>query len=259
MITVASIYSPRRDHEYWMDYVPLLRVQKASVERLGCRHVVITDVEGDLEFGSEFETHVVLDAPRSLMHFILHGLAVFLQNQPADHDRILLCGADGLLCNDPDKAFDGDHGDYVAAAFTTHPFGDCILNMGAQFINANSAGFVAPFYAEAYRRLLAMPGGGHGWGDDQTAFASVWDPTLQHGDYLRSIPFGPHNKISCRVRFLPVPGYNDAPDRVEDSKGRPVIAHFRNRQRKSWLPQWAERHLGISASVATTPVKRSAA
>lgn len=240
MITVASIYAPRREHELWMDYVPLLRLQKASVERLGCRHVVITDVDGDLEFGSEFKTHVVLDAPRSLMHFILRGLEDYLDRAPAEHDGILLCGADGLLCRDPAPLFADMAAARVDCAFTTHPFGDCILNMGAQFIAAHMAPLVRIGYEKAVLNLMKMPAGGHRWGDDQLAFAEVWQPVLEYGDYVRRVA-----DWDIKVRFLPVPGYNDAPENAADLRGLPMIAHFRNQRRKSWMAAWARQHLGI--------------
>ncbi len=243
-VRIVTIYAPRRQHPKWLDYVPLLRLQRESCRRFGLRQIVITDPAGADEL-REFDLFVDPDMPQSLMPALTHGLWAFVlamavQERLAPHSvsHTLICGADGLVCRDPRPVFDPAHGGDFDAAFTTHPFHDCILNTGAQFISAGSHGIL-----EAYYRL-GFEGCGDRWGDDQKAFAANLDPVLAHGDYLRPHPnsAGGH----ARIRFLPVPGYNDAPDHEADSIGLPVIAHFRG-SRKRYMAAWARRHLGIAA------------
>lgn len=226
-----------------MDYVPFLRLQRESCRRFGLDHVVITDAGGAAEFGGELACHVVPGLPEDLMHLILQGLSHYLLTRDEVSGPILLCGADCIIGADPAPLFVDMSAGAVTAAFTTHPFLDCILNMGAQYIAANRARVAGVFYNEACRRLAGMPSGGTLWGDDQRAFASVWDPTLQHGDFRRRLV-----NYEVKVRFLPVHGFNDAPDHAGDpcSPPLPVVVHFRG-PRKQWMADWTGRHLGFSA------------
>lgn len=221
MVTVASFYAPRFDHpKHVYDYLECLAVQRTSCERFACRHRVITDraTEHVLERrrAEVFGVHL----PDDLMPAILVGQLRLLESAP--DDDLLLIGADGLLGRDPAALFAVRDFDL---AVTTHPFADCILNTGLIAVPRGAAVKVAPIWRRALARC------GSRWGDDQLALAAEIRPTLTHGIEERD---------GLRVRFLPVPGFNDAPDNIDHAIDS-LIVHFRG-PRKRWMKAWAARH-----------------
>jgi hypothetical protein len=217
---VASFYAPRPAHpRHVYDFLACLRIQRASCARFGCRQLVITDA-GTLDDLPIFRTPL----PHDLMPAILAGQLALLESNPTDD--LLLIGADGLLGRDPRPLFDGS----FDLAVTTHPFADCILNTGLIAVPAGLAIKVASIWRRALARCGVL------WGDDQLALSSVLRPTLHHGVLLRG---------DLHVRFLPVPGFNDAPDHEQDRIDA-LVVHFRG-PRKAWMAAWAERHLGLHA------------
>lgn len=233
MVTdVVSVYAPRREHPGFMDYRPLLELQRKSCERFGARQVVVTDEPGAAELG-DFECFVVSGMPQALMPALVRGYWAYIAGTLPERDTILT-GADCLLASDPASVFESGPG--FDLALTTEDFADCILNTGGQFVSAGRGGYAEPFYWQA------MQACGDAWGDDQRSLARAVGATLDHGDHVRTLPPGAA-QARARIRFLPCRGFNQAPDRVDDAI-RPVIAHFRG-PRKAWAAEWAARHLGL--------------
>jgi len=218
MVTVASFYAPRPRHpKHVYDYLDCLAVQRASCERFGCRQLVITDAPALRDLPT---FHAEL--PEGLMPAILAAQLALLES--GIDDDLVLIGADGLLGRDPAELFTGD----FDLAVTTHPFADCILNTGLIAVPRGKATLAAPIWRSALARC------GDGWGDDQRALAGVLRPTLEHGLEERD---------GIKVRFLPVPRFNDAPHHV-GHRIDSLIVHFRG-SRKVWMREWARRHLGL--------------
>lgn len=212
---LASFYAPRPEHgRHTYDFIDCLRLQRASCDRFGVRQMVITDASdlGGLDL-------MQARLPRDLMPAIIEG-----QRQMLDWrcgQDIILTGADCLLGRDPANLFDGT----FDIAVTTHPFSDCILNTGLIAVAAKAAPAAAKLWAKALDLC------GTRWGDDQLSLAKVFEPTLDHGDYMRH---------GLRVKFLPCKSFNWAPEHENDDAGMPLIVHFRG-QRKKWMRAWAER------------------
>lgn len=233
MVTdVVSVYAPRREHPSWLDYRPLLELQRRSCERFGARQVVITDEPGKAEL-ADFECFVDVSMPRPLMKALTHGYWSYLAARLPERNTVLT-GADCLLAADPAAVFEQEGG--FDLALTTEDFADCILNTGGQFVSMGRGCFVEPFYWKAAQDC------GEAWGDDQRSLARAVGATLDQGDHVRTLPPGAMQAMA-RVRFLPCRGFNQAPDRIDDAI-HPVIAHFRG-PRKAWAAKWAARHLGL--------------
>jgi hypothetical protein len=225
MVEVASFYAPRYDHpKHVYDYLDCLAVQRDSCERFGCRQIIITDLDTEHTLAHRRAHSFGVNLPRELMPAILAGQLALLESGITDD--LLLIGADGLLGRDPAPLFDGG----FDLAVTTHPFADCVLNTGMIAVSAGSAAKVAPIWRQALAQC------GTQWGDDQLALAAILHPTLDHGLADRG---------GLRVKFLPVPGYNDAPDRV-DQEMDALVVHFRG-PRKQWMRAWASRHIETAA------------
>jgi hypothetical protein len=226
MVTVASFYAPRLGHpKHIYDYLSCLGVQRQSCERFGARQIVITDRDVGLVADHRALVSFEADLPHDLMPAILAGQLALLESGIVADD-LLLIGADGLLGHDPAELFDGS----FDLAVTTHPFADCILNTGLIAVPAGKAMTVAPIWRAALARCGSV------WGDDQLALAEILRPTLAHGV---------EDRDGLRVRFLPVPRYNEAPDHVAHEIDS-LVVHFRG-PRKVWMRQWAQRHQARAA------------
>lgn len=214
---LASFYAPRPEHpRHRYTFEALLDLQFASCRCLGVRQVVISDTDRLSVDGDIF----VATLPHALMPAIIAGQLALLDSNP--DDDLLLTGADCLLGADPRPLFDGS----FDLAVTTHRFDDCILNTGLIVVPRGQARAAAPIWRRALARC------GERWGDDQQALAREIRPTLKHGV---------EDRDGLRVRFLPVPGFNDAPDNARDGI-RPVIVHFRG-PRKAFMAEWSARFL----------------
>lgn len=148
--------------------------------------------------------------PRELMTAILDGQRQFLADA---REPVLLVGADCLLARDPRPVLAGD------MTVTIGPFADCEMNTGA--IWCADGRRCAPVWQAALDRNPLL------WGEDQTSlYASIEASDLDV------------TKVRCET-------HNWAPDTLSDDAGKPTVVHFRGK-RKTWMAQWAERHLGLA-------------
>jgi uncharacterized Rossmann fold enzyme len=222
---IVSFMAPRRDHPFYQDYSPFLNILRASCEKFGHRHIVITD---DASVGRDDDAFVT-PLPDNLMRAILAGQLAYLQSALAKEDTVLL-GADCALARDPAEVFKQE----FDIAFTTGPFTDCILNTGAIYIRGGSG------VAYIWERALGSMRLDAEWGDDQKALAAVVHPTLEP-----SVTVGNGGPI---IRFLPVDPFNLAPEYPGDDCTRGTVLHFRG-PRKDWMMDYCADWLGIGSRV----------
>jgi hypothetical protein len=228
--------APRPDHPLYQDYTPYLNVLRASCEKFGHRHIVITDDEN-------IPDAFVAALPESLMKAIIRGQLAYLNSGLAREDTVFV-GADCVLARDPAEVFDIP----FDVAFTTGHFSDCILNTGAIYVRGGVD--ARPIWAKAFAAM------GEEWGDDQKALAAVVDP-IEVATNVRA-----SNKSVCglSVLFLPVDPYNLAPEYPDDDCTRGVILHFRG-PRKAWMVDYCAKWLGIGEriewiAVSNTPKEK---
>lgn len=214
-LVVASIFAPRLD-QWGCDYMECLAVLQASCDRLGLRHVVISDRPLD-----PFET-AIFDLPQELMPLLLEGQRAFLAATDAP---VLLVGADCIVTSDPRPVLED-----CDLAVTVHPFHDCVLNTGAIWCGNGKA--IAPLWQAALKRNPRE------WGEDQQVLKAVLDPVASQPGW------GARHGLA--VKFLPCQGYNWAPERHDDDAGMPVVAHFRG-PRKPWMRWWYQNFVEKAA------------
>lgn len=202
---VASFHAPREDR-WGVDYDALLMLLDASCQRLGLRHVVISDSPRP----ALLET-AIFDLPENLMLAILDGQRQFLA---ATSGPVLLVGADCLLTANPPVLI----GSIDMAITTSDQFSDCRMNTGA--IWCADGRTCAPVWQ------AALDDNPQKWGEDQT---TLYDAVKESG---------------LRVREVRAEDYNWAPNNEFDDAGMPAVVHFRGR-RKAWMADWALRHLGL--------------
>lgn len=213
-MNIVSFYAPRQEHRFFQDYTPFLDLLRASCERYGHRHVVLTD---DPAVGDDA---YVVDLPRSLMRAFVAAQYAYLSDPANAHTPTLLTGADCVLASDPAAVFDGT----FDLGITVGNFSDCRMNTGAVFIPEPCR--VAEIWAEALRHV------GDDWGDDQR---SLYQAILQRS-------------VHVRLKEFPADPYNLAPSWPGDDCSRAVVLHFRGK-RKRWMLDYCHKWLGLGEGV----------
>ncbi len=153
----------------------------------------------------------LFDLPDNLMMALLDGQRQFLE---CVEGPVLFVGADSLITRDP-FAIAPD----CQLALTFGPFTDCPMNNGFMLCRDIAACAVA--WADA----IAL--GPKNWGDDQRCQLAAFEAS------------------GLRIARLRCEDQNWAPENVTDAC-KPTVVHFRG-HRKDWMPQWAQRHMGIAA------------
>jgi hypothetical protein len=220
MVTVASFYCDRRaDYPDAADYLPLLGLLQASCDRLGHRHVVLSDapVPG-------FETFVT-PLPRSLMPATLMAHRDWIARGDWKGGTALV-GADCLIGRNLTDAFDGT----FDLLFTSRAHRQWPINTGLILV----AEGVRIKASQAWARAAADCT--DEWGDDQVRIAQMFGPVPEaHGVYERR---------GLRVKFAPLSSHNFTPKAL-DVASDAFVVHFKG-PRKAMMAPWAAKHLGIA-------------
>ena len=212
MIQVVTVYAPRPAHPKWMDYLPLIRLQKRTAEKFGHAHLVVTD-------GGPLEGLRTLQAPlrESLMWAQLEGYLAFLEHWDGAHPAVL-CDADVVIGRDLAGAFDGG----FDIGLTSRDEQTSPINNGVMYIGAGAREAALKFFRAAHALCE-----GH-WGGDQQAISQAAAPVREKGDWIRQ---------GARVRFLDRKRYNMTPAvNGVAGKGRPFAIHFKGDRKHQMQP-----------------------
>lgn len=212
---VASFYAPRLPTP--VNYLECLSVLQASCDRLGLRHVVISDRKLPGLDCAMYDLH------DDLMMACIQGQRWFLEDTPGP---VLLTGADCIVTRDPRPLLDGF--DLVG---TVYPFSDCCLNTGLVMVADGPS--AAPIWGIAEAKLLELDS--IAWGDDQIALKCALAPVTPYP--------AEGERHGLKVKFVSCVEHNWAPEAHDDDAGMPLIAHFRGERRKGWMGFWYRRFL----------------
>lgn len=232
MIDVVTVFAPRPEHPQWRDYLPLLRLQRASVERFGHRHLLVTD--DPRGFSREFNV-LAVDLPESLMPAQLAGQIAYLEQWTGDYPAVLV-DADCLIARQLDEAFDGSFD--LGLAYRSDP--KAPINNGAMYVGTGNKEGVLRFFREA----LAMCG--DHWGGDQEAISAVAAPVpkpSEDKETRRNAGTIVEDRNGLRIGFLNGLVYNVSPE-VEGKIHRknPFVVHFKG-DTKPWMKTYAEKFI----------------
>lgn len=225
-LTVASFYVERREeHPKAADYPAMLRILQSFCDRLGIRHVVLTDrntVDSGLwPLGVEAW---VAPLPGPLMQACTEAQARFIGNGP-DGD-ILFVGADSILLADPRPHLPADADLYVTSR---RPRGGLdAINNGFMFIRNRAREQAAALYRRVADRC------GTAWMDDQKALVAELAPV--------PMPTVIEDRAGLRVGFLPMRRFNHWPRWRGDPCEDVILLHFKGRTGKKLMPEWARKH-----------------
>jgi hypothetical protein len=229
--TVCSfwVYRPI-EHPNAFDYPVLLRILQASCDRLGIRHLVLTD---HATLASERWPRGIegwaSDLPQPLMQATTAAHANYLETMP--QTDVLFVGADCVLLRNPSKHYPKD----VALSLTyRNPHARYAINNGFMVVARHSVEKVAALYRRVADRC------GTTWCDDQRALIAELSPMPS--------ACGIHERAGMRVCFLPMGPFNSLPRTPDDPARGAVALHFRGKQhatgqhRKDLMVDWARRH-----------------
>lgn len=219
----ASFYVHRPDdYPAAADYPAMLQVLQRSCDRVGVRHVVLTDAASIAKVPTGI-TMAPLDLPRSLMKATTKAHADFLEFFPVDGD-VLFIGADSIFVKDPRRFYpkDADLCVTLRPGHSRYP-----INNGAMLVRREARDRVAPLYRKVADAC------GERWGDDQRGIADALEPLPK--------AFGVAERAGLTVRFLPMSPFNAVPQDARDPASGAVMLHFRGRKHKPKFFSWAAR------------------
>lgn len=271
MLTVCSFYVDRRaEYPDAVDYVPLLLALNRSCHRLGFEHIVLSDcytmerpsvrptirgsclgysAAGGLVIGPRggpLSWHAT-DRPvfsasdpvprsphnrpaliRNLSQATPEAQARFLEERasfPLFETDFLFVGADCLIRRDfRDQLPAADLSIILRPGHKRHR-----VNNGFMFVPAASCAKVAPFF----RRVADSCG--EAMCDDMVALEAALAPMPD--DYMLT------ERCGLTVNFLPMDVWNGGPKVVDDPAENSFVLHFRGRDRKRIMVEWAQRWL----------------
>lgn len=208
------------------NYPGMLRILQRSCDKLGLRHVVLTDelTASSPEWPEGIEAHVAW-LPPQLMRAATEAQASYLEKLPA-HD-VMFVGADCIMLKDPEDFYPTE-----PALCVTYrsPESQYPINTGAQLIRRHSIEPVARLYRRVADRCGTV------WCDDQRALIEELSPMPKiNGIYERN---------GLLVGFMPMKRRNVVPYNIADPCPSACMVHFRGKARKKFFFDWA-RHQRI--------------
>jgi hypothetical protein len=228
---VASFWVHRPvEHPNAFDYPVLLRILQASCDRIGAKHIVLTDY--DTMKSARWPEGIVAwacDMPGPLMQACTTAHANFLESFP--DDDVLFVGADCILLSDPRKKL--SKGADLHLSYR-HPFANYPINNGFMLTRKGSIAKVAALYRRIADRCGAK------WCDDQRSIRAELEPMPD--------ACGVHERAGLKIEFVPMRFFNHLPKTIDDPARNATLLHFRGKQhstgqhRKDFMVSWAQRH-----------------
>lgn len=229
MLAVASFYVDRRaEYPDAVEYVPLLKILERSCVRLGFDHIVLTDYEtqneirsaGLLPFAPECKRD---DLPRNLMRALTEAQAQWLEQTPWPGHDTLFVGADCVIRRDFRDALPlADLSIILRPGHKRHR-----INNGFMYVPAASLTKVAALF-----RKIADDCGSV-MCDDMVAIERALSPMPDVCCLTE--------RAGLTVNFLPMGIWNGGPKTADDNGMASHVLHFRGKERKKVMLDWAER------------------
>lgn len=222
---VASFWVHRPDEfPNAANYPAMLSILQTSCDRLGLKHVVLTDratLQGKLwPAGVQGWS---LKLPQPLMKAVTRAQADWLYTDMGRTTRTLFVGADCIMLAPPP---DNLHPAHVAVTYR-HAAARYPINTGAIYVMRPHKRVRGLF-----NRIAETCGGT--WCDDQRAIRAALDPMPpQCGRFQRA---------GLEVDFMPMFPFNHLPRDLDDPARGAIMVHFRGKARKDFLFAWAKRH-----------------
>lgn len=229
--TVCSFWVHRpEEHPNAADYPAMLRILDRSCQRLGMRHVVLTD-QGTLNSGRWPDGIGAFASPLPVP--LMQACTTAQANWLAMHREgdTLFVGADCIFVGDPAR-----HLPREPAVCLTYrsPGANYPINNGFMLIRRHAIEPAAALYRRVADRC------GTKWCDDQRSIRAELEPMPPE--------CGTYERAGMLIAFVPMKRFNRLPKTVADPCNDSVMLHFRGKQhatgqtRKELLFAWARHH-----------------
>lgn len=206
------------------NYPGMLQILQRSCDRLGLRHVVLTDYPtAESEKWPAGVESFARDLPGPLMQACTAAQAIYLETKP--QTDTLFVGADCIMVGDPTRFY--PMGPDLCVTYR-NPAARYPINTGAQMIRRGSLGEVAPLYRRVADRCGTV------WCDDQRAIIAELSPMPP--------TVGTYERAGLKVAFLPMVPFNVTPASALSPSNGACMMHFRGKARKQLFFDWAKRH-----------------
>lgn len=221
MLEVVTQWAPRPTHEKWRgdEYMKLLELQRGTCQRVGHRHVVVTDA--DLP---GYDT-IKVELPEPLLKAIISAQIAYVKQWSDDHP-VVMVDMDVLIARPLGPAFDGTFD--IGVTNREHP---------AQPIQ-NGVIYLAPgskkWALKMFEKTLELCE--HWWGSDQKALAFALAPVPRIHRVEERLG-------GARVAFLPCATHNfSAKHGVPKATPKCYAFHFKG-ESKQFAEHTARRHM----------------
>lgn len=224
---VASFYVNRReDYPKAVDYIPLLTALDRSCRRLGFDHVVLTDHATQSEITGAGLGAFASYLPRKLSNALTEAQARWLEYGAGDR-ATLFVGADCLIARDfREHLLPADLSIILRPGHKRHR-----INNGFMFVPTASRAKVAPLF----RKIADTTEPVFNLCHDMVAVERALSPM--------PLEYGLHERAGLTVNFLPMETWNGGPKTADDPAGNSFVLHFRGKQRKAVMVDWARKWL----------------
>lgn len=210
------------------DYPAMLRILQRSCDRLGLRHVVLTDRatrfgEAGLWPRRDDDLPIegrLFDLPVPLMKAVTSAQAQWLYEIEAREEATLFVGADCIMLRQPTEP----PGCHLAVTYR-NPTARYPINTGAVFARPHKR------VRGIFKTIATICG--ETWCDDQRAIRNVLDPM--------PATYGNYGRAGLQVAFRPMHPFNVLPRDLDDRCEGAQMVHFRGKARKQFLFDWAKR------------------
>lgn len=209
MIEIVTVWAPRPAHPKFIDYMPLLDLQRRSVERVKHRHRVVCETQlagyDCLEVGA---------LPESLMHAILAAQLKYVEQWDDSHPVVML-DIDCMVMRPLDDIFE----EPFDILLTYRANEASPIQNGAMYFNAGAKQAALRFLDSAYALCKEH------WGGDQEAISKAVAPVPDQD--MNEERFG-----AC-IAFRSTKKYNWSPKLLRrDYKKNRNIVHFKGESKQ---------------------------
>lgn len=208
-VEVCTVFAARNGCN-WKPYLPLIELQRQSVELAGHSYRVVNDDNATLSAG--------------LMAAMIDGVIHRLRMGGDSH--LLFVDVDCLILRACEAAFDGT----FQLGLTRRENELAPINNGAMYVHRDGIQAAIPFFEYA-RSICAEH-----WGGDQEAISQAASPVPTRSGVI-------DHRRDCKIAFLSMALHNAVPKvRGKFHHSRPYVLHFKGAT-KDWMQDYAERYL----------------
>ena len=222
MVEVVSVWAPRPENEKWRDdYLAMLAMQQESAERVGHRHILVTDDPSPPE-----GLCILHPMQQSLMHAILEGQLAYVSHHWTGENPLVVLDLDCLIMQSLEGVFakgTGIAGGAFNILLTVRENPISPVQNGAMYFSAGSKAHAVSFFSRALASCESH------WGGDQEALSRAAAPI--------GAPHTMHQRHGAWIAFESTDSLNHTTKKRIPKRTRArYVAHFKGNAKQFMRP-----------------------